>query len=137
MQWVPGALSPGVKRQGSEADHSPPSSAEVNAWSHISTASYVFMAWYLVKLRDDFMSSSLLRREVSTDEVKVWHVTEWRCSPALVGCTCSVSSVSYCACFIYSRHRTHYISHHTARNHRVVTEQSGEGKQKKHIPRDC
>jgi hypothetical protein len=26
---VPGALSPGVKRQGSEADHSPPSSAEV------------------------------------------------------------------------------------------------------------
>jgi hypothetical protein len=28
VQWVPGALSPGVKRQGCEADHSPPSSAE-------------------------------------------------------------------------------------------------------------
>jgi hypothetical protein len=30
IQWVPGALSLEVKRQGREADHSPPSSAEVN-----------------------------------------------------------------------------------------------------------
>jgi len=30
VQWVPGVLSPGVKaRQGRDADHSPPSSAEV------------------------------------------------------------------------------------------------------------
>jgi hypothetical protein len=29
IQWVPGALSLGVKRQRREADHSPPSSAEV------------------------------------------------------------------------------------------------------------
>jgi len=29
IQWVPGALSLQVKRQGREADHSPPSSAEV------------------------------------------------------------------------------------------------------------
>jgi hypothetical protein len=29
LHWVPGALSPGVKRQGREADHSPPSSAGV------------------------------------------------------------------------------------------------------------
>jgi hypothetical protein len=29
IQCVPGALSPGVKRLGREADHSPPSSAEV------------------------------------------------------------------------------------------------------------
>jgi hypothetical protein len=29
IQWVPGALSRGVKRPGREADHSPPSSAEV------------------------------------------------------------------------------------------------------------
>jgi hypothetical protein len=27
--WVPGALSPGVKLPGREADHSPPTSAEV------------------------------------------------------------------------------------------------------------
>jgi hypothetical protein len=29
IQWVPGAVSLGVKRMGREADHSPPSSAEV------------------------------------------------------------------------------------------------------------
>jgi hypothetical protein len=29
IQWVPGAPSPGVKRPEPEADHSPPSSAEV------------------------------------------------------------------------------------------------------------
>jgi hypothetical protein len=29
IQWVPGALSPGIKRQGLEADHSSPTNAEV------------------------------------------------------------------------------------------------------------
>jgi hypothetical protein len=38
IQWVPGALSLGVKQLGHEADHSPPSSAKVkNAWSYTST----------------------------------------------------------------------------------------------------
>jgi hypothetical protein len=32
LQWVPGALSLRVKRQGREADHSPPYSAEVKEW---------------------------------------------------------------------------------------------------------
>jgi hypothetical protein len=55
LQWVPGALSVGVKRPGREADHSPPSSAEVkNAWSYTSAPQYVFMAWCLVKHRDNF-----------------------------------------------------------------------------------
>jgi len=54
IQWVRGALFLGVKRPGREADHSPPSSAEVkNAWSYTSTPQYVFMAWYLVKQRDN------------------------------------------------------------------------------------
>jgi hypothetical protein len=30
IQWVPGSNSPGIKRHGSEADHSAPSSADVN-----------------------------------------------------------------------------------------------------------
>jgi hypothetical protein len=38
-----GVLSSGVKRPGREADHSPPSSAEVKNPPH------VFMAWCLVK----------------------------------------------------------------------------------------
>jgi hypothetical protein len=37
IQWIPGALSLEVKRPGREADHSPPSSAEVkNAWGYTS-----------------------------------------------------------------------------------------------------
>jgi hypothetical protein len=44
-----------VKWPGSEADHSPPSSAEVkNAWSYSSTPYYVFMEWCLVKHRHNF-----------------------------------------------------------------------------------
>jgi hypothetical protein len=37
IQWVPGALSLGIKWPGREADHSPQSNAEVkNAWSYTS-----------------------------------------------------------------------------------------------------
>jgi hypothetical protein len=44
IKWVPGAL-PGVTRQGREADHSPPTSAEVKKmWMYTSTPLYVFMA---------------------------------------------------------------------------------------------
>jgi hypothetical protein len=47
IQWVPG-----VKQLGLEADHSPPSSAIVeNVWSYISTPSYVFMVWCVIKHR--------------------------------------------------------------------------------------
>jgi hypothetical protein len=45
IQSLPGALSSGVKRPGREADHSPPTSAEVmKTWVYTSTPSYVFMA---------------------------------------------------------------------------------------------
>jgi hypothetical protein len=38
IQWVPGALSPGVKRPGREVDHSPTASAEVKKiWIYTST----------------------------------------------------------------------------------------------------
>jgi hypothetical protein len=38
IQWVQAVLSPGVKQLGHEADHSPPSSAEVkNVWGYTST----------------------------------------------------------------------------------------------------
>jgi hypothetical protein len=38
IPWVPGALSLRVKQPGREADHSPPSTAEVTiAWSYTST----------------------------------------------------------------------------------------------------
>jgi hypothetical protein len=44
IQWVPGALSPEVKRPGCEADHSPPTSAEVKkTWVYTSIPPYAFM----------------------------------------------------------------------------------------------
>jgi hypothetical protein len=50
IQWIPGALAP-----GHEPEHSPPFSAEIkNAWSYTSTPQYVFMAWCLVKHRDNY-----------------------------------------------------------------------------------
>jgi len=56
-----GGCFPGVKRPGREADHSPPSIAEVtNAWNYASTLEHVFMVWCLIKHRDKFalLSSS-------------------------------------------------------------------------------
>jgi hypothetical protein len=38
IRWVPGALSPGVKRQGRDADHSPPSTAKVKTGGAITVA---------------------------------------------------------------------------------------------------
>jgi hypothetical protein len=44
---APGVVSQGVKRQGREAGHSPPSSAERMVELHLHTA-YVFTAWCLI-----------------------------------------------------------------------------------------
>jgi hypothetical protein len=45
IQWAPEAFSPGVKKPGSEADHSPPGSAEVNKMLiYTFVPPYAFMA---------------------------------------------------------------------------------------------
>jgi hypothetical protein len=55
IQWVVG-FSLGIKRPGREADHLPPSSAEVkNVWSYTFTPQYVFLAWCLVQLVKKFL----------------------------------------------------------------------------------
>jgi hypothetical protein len=57
VQTVIGANPPMGTRgssSGSNANHSPPSSAEVkNTWRCISIRQYVFMAWYLVKEKEN------------------------------------------------------------------------------------
>jgi hypothetical protein len=51
IRWVQGAISLGLKRSGREADHLPPSSAEVkNVWSYTSTPQYAFMTGCSVKV---------------------------------------------------------------------------------------
>jgi hypothetical protein len=44
IQWVPGTLSPGLKRPGREADHSPRASAEIKKiWTYTSSPPYAFI----------------------------------------------------------------------------------------------
>jgi hypothetical protein len=61
IQWVPWVLFLGVKRPGREADHSPPSSAEVKMCGCMPPLpQYAFMAWCLVKHRDNFIFTNEL-----------------------------------------------------------------------------
>jgi hypothetical protein len=56
IQWVPGALYLGVKRPVREADHSPPSSAEVKEWVELYLPSPSTPSWHsaLLKHRGNF-----------------------------------------------------------------------------------
>jgi len=54
------ALSLGVKQLGHEANHSPPTSAKVKGGAIPSLLQYIFMAWCLVKHRDNFTFTCLL-----------------------------------------------------------------------------
>jgi len=61
VQWLPEALTLGIRRQGCEADQSPPSSAEVRRRGAIPLLpQYVFMASYLVKHGDNFTFTFIL-----------------------------------------------------------------------------
>jgi hypothetical protein len=53
-QWIPGTLSPRIKRPGRETDDLPPNSAIVKkTWIYTSTPPYAFMECaYLVKHRN-------------------------------------------------------------------------------------
>jgi hypothetical protein len=54
IQWVPEALSLGVKGKEREADHSRPSSAEVkNAWSYTSISQYTLKVWCSIKKKSE------------------------------------------------------------------------------------
>jgi hypothetical protein len=57
IQWVPGALSLGVKRPGREADHLHPSSAEVKEWVELYIHSPNTPSWRGAQLkhRDNFI----------------------------------------------------------------------------------
>jgi hypothetical protein len=49
IQWVREPFPPGVKRLWREADHSPPTSAEVKKTCiYTSTSPYAFIAYYLI-----------------------------------------------------------------------------------------
>jgi hypothetical protein len=66
IQWVPAALSLGVKRPGREADHSPPCSAEVKEWVELYLHSPSTPSWRGVQLkhRDNFTFTLPLPRTI-------------------------------------------------------------------------
>jgi len=45
IQWIPGAISLGVKWPGREADHSPPSSDKVKEWVGLYLHSHNTSSW--------------------------------------------------------------------------------------------
>jgi hypothetical protein len=51
MQWVPGALSLGVRRPGLEADHTPPSSDEVKECVELYLHSHNTPSWRGARLK--------------------------------------------------------------------------------------
>jgi hypothetical protein len=53
VQWVPGVLSLEIKQLSHEVDHSSSNAKVKNAWISLSTPHCIFMAWYLVKHRDN------------------------------------------------------------------------------------
>jgi hypothetical protein len=52
IQWVPGALSLGVKQLGHEAEHSPPSSAEIKEWVELYLHSPNMPSWHGTQLKN-------------------------------------------------------------------------------------
>lgn len=47
LQWIPGALPPGVRRPGREAEYSLPPTAKVtNIWNITLSSSCIFMLWF-------------------------------------------------------------------------------------------
>ena len=55
-----GVLPTGTSYRRCEAKNSPPSNTKVmNGWSYISILSCVFMAWYVLKYRDNFTSCTI------------------------------------------------------------------------------
>jgi hypothetical protein len=61
IQWVPGALPLGIKRPRREADHSPPSRAEVKEWAELYLHSPNTPSWRGAQLkhRDNFFNFSI------------------------------------------------------------------------------
>jgi hypothetical protein len=67
IQWVPGALFLEVKQLGYEADHSPPSSAEVKEWVELYLHSSNTPSWCGAKLnhKDNFTFTFTLKKKAA------------------------------------------------------------------------
>jgi hypothetical protein len=111
IQWVPGAPSLGVKRPGREADPSPQSSAEVkNAWRYTSTSQYVFMAWCLVKHRDNFTFTFTDTKIFRIIILLSFYLISWLLFPRLRYWTTGVRLSAGADIFIFAKASSYPIS---------------------------
>jgi hypothetical protein len=62
IQWVPGALSLGVKQQGCEADHSASSSAEIKGCMELYLHSPNTPSWYVAQFESTGKHSVIMER---------------------------------------------------------------------------
>jgi hypothetical protein len=74
IQWVPGALSLGVKQPRHKADHLPSSAKVKNAWNYTSTPQYTFMTWCSVKKKAQ--GQFYLLHSPFTESLNHFHETE-------------------------------------------------------------
>jgi len=74
VQWVPGALSLGVKRPGREAGHSPPSSAEVKECVELYLRSSNTPPWRGDQLKNHFKPEG--RRPIGSHSLSIVLVLE-------------------------------------------------------------
>jgi hypothetical protein len=76
IQWVPGALSLGVKQPGREADYSPPSSAEVKEWVELYLHSPNTPSWCGASLSTGTTLSAMTVQTEHTSRPSA-HQTMW------------------------------------------------------------
>jgi hypothetical protein len=81
IKWVRGALSLGVKRPVREADHSPPSSAEVKEWVELYLHSLNTPPWHSAQLkqRDNFTFYHILVSITCAWNVVFCVFNDWKC----------------------------------------------------------
>jgi hypothetical protein len=78
IQWIPGALSPGVKQPGRETDQSPPASAEVKKmWIYTSTPPSVLMVYCLINYAQEQLCLYLPDYTVSNPRRQRSYLPPW------------------------------------------------------------
>jgi hypothetical protein len=65
IQWIPEALSRGIKRPGRENNLPPSSDEDMNTWSYTSSKPFVFIARRLTKHKDKFAFLVLLGMSIN------------------------------------------------------------------------
>jgi hypothetical protein len=81
IQWVPGALSLGIKLPGREADHSPPSSAEVKEWVELYFHYPNTPSWRGAQLKPRGNFYPLHHCNAATHSLSPWHKVLFSYSP--------------------------------------------------------